>query len=46
LWPESEDFPQEGIGFVEPNDSVTTGLQERVGRTAAAGARRKFSPES
>jgi uncharacterized membrane protein YccC len=46
LWPESEDFPQEGMGFVQPNDSVSTGLQERVGRTAAEVARRKFSPES
>jgi len=46
LWPESEDFPQEGMGFVQPNDSVTTGLQETVGRTAAEVARRKFSPES
>jgi uncharacterized membrane protein YgaE (UPF0421/DUF939 family) len=46
LWPESEDFPQEGMGFVQPNDSVTTGLQEGVGRTAAEVARRKFSPES
>ena len=46
LWPESEDFPQEGMGFVQPNDSVTTGLQERVGRTAVEVARRKFSPES
>ena len=46
LWPESEDFPQEGMGFVQPNDSVTTGLQERVERTAVEVARRKFSPES
>jgi len=46
LWPESEDFPQEGMGFLQPNDSVTTGLQERVERTAVEVARRKFSPES
>jgi len=46
LWPESEDFPQEGMGFLQPNDSVTTGLQERVEGTAVEVARRKFSPES
>jgi uncharacterized membrane protein YccC len=46
LWPESEDFPQEGMGFLQPNDSVTTGLQERVERTAVEVARPKFSPES
>jgi uncharacterized membrane protein YccC len=46
LWPESEDFPQGGMGFVQPNDSVTTGLPERVERTAVEVARRKFSPES
>jgi uncharacterized membrane protein YccC len=46
LWPESEDFPQGGMGFVQLNDSVTTGLPERVERTAVEVARRKFSPES
>ena len=46
LWPESEDFRQGGMGFVQSNDSVTTGLPERIERTAAEVARRKFSPES
>ncbi|HET6931571.1 MAG TPA: FUSC family protein [Candidatus Acidoferrum sp.] len=46
LWPESEDFAQGGMGFVQPNDSVTTGLQKRVERTALEVERRKFSPES
>jgi uncharacterized membrane protein YccC len=46
LWPESEDFPQGEMGFVQPNDSATSGLQERVERTAVEVARRKFSPES
>lgn len=46
LWPETEDFPEGGMGFVQPNDSVTTGLQERVEGTAVEVARRKFSPES
>lgn len=46
LWPESEDLPQVGMGFVQPNGSVTTGLPERVERTAVEVARRKFSPES
>jgi uncharacterized membrane protein YccC len=46
LWPESDDFPHGGMGFVRPNDSVTTGLAEKVERTAVEVARRKSSPES
>jgi len=33
------------IGFVQPNDKATTGLREKVQRTAVEAARRKFSPE-
>jgi uncharacterized membrane protein YccC len=39
LWPESEDFPHGGIGFLQPNDSATTGLPERVERTGVEVAR-------
>jgi ATP-dependent Clp protease ATP-binding subunit ClpB len=39
------DLVQGGIGFVHPDDKPTTGLHEKVERTAVAAARRKFSPE-
>jgi ATP-dependent Clp protease ATP-binding subunit ClpA len=34
-----------GIGFVQPKGRPTTGLDEKVQRTAVEAARRKFSPE-
>jgi ATP-dependent Clp protease ATP-binding subunit ClpB len=34
-----------GMGFIQPKTKVTTGLQEKVERTAVEAARRKFSPE-
>src|SRR6201988_3142360 len=39
------DLLQGGMGFVQPNDKATTGLDEKVERTAVEAARRKFSPE-
>jgi ATP-dependent Clp protease ATP-binding subunit ClpB len=39
------DLVQGGMGFVQPNDKPTTGLHEKVERTAIEAARRKFSPE-
>jgi ATP-dependent Clp protease ATP-binding subunit ClpB len=39
------DLMQGGMGFVQPNDKPTTGLQEKVERTAVEAARRNFSPE-
>jgi len=36
---------QGGMGFIQPNDKPTTGLHEKVERTAVEAARRKFSPE-
>jgi ATP-dependent Clp protease ATP-binding subunit ClpB len=36
---------QGGMGFVPPNDKPTTGLHEKVERTAVEAARRNFSPE-
>jgi ATP-dependent Clp protease ATP-binding subunit ClpB len=39
------DLLQGGMGFVQPNDKPTTGLDEKVERTAVDAARRKFSPE-
>jgi ATP-dependent Clp protease ATP-binding subunit ClpB len=39
------DLVQGGMGFVQPNDKPTTGLHEKVERTALEAARRKFSPE-
>jgi ATP-dependent Clp protease ATP-binding subunit ClpB len=39
------DLVQGGMGFVQPNDKLTTGLHEKVERTAVEAARRKFSPE-
>ena len=34
-----------GMGFVQPKDKPTNGLDEKVERTAVEAARRKFSPE-
>jgi len=34
-----------GMGFIQPKDVPSTGLDERVERTALEAARRKFSPE-
>ena len=34
-----------GMGFIQPKDTPTTGLDEKVERTAMEAARRKFSPE-
>jgi ATP-dependent Clp protease ATP-binding subunit ClpB len=39
------DLVQGGMGFIQPNDKPTTGLHEKVERTAIEAARRKFSPE-
>jgi ATP-dependent Clp protease ATP-binding subunit ClpA len=39
------DLMQGGMGFVQPDDKPTTGLHEKVERTAVEAARRKFSPE-
>jgi len=39
------DLVRGGMGFVQPNDKPTTGLHEKVERTAVEAARRKFSPE-
>ena len=39
------DLMQGGMGFIQPKDKATTGLQEKVQRTAVEAARRKFSPE-
>lgn len=36
---------QGGMGFVQPRDKATTGLDEKVEKTAVEAARRKFSPE-
>ena len=46
LWPESEDLPQGGMGFVQAKYGATTGSPETVERTAVEVARHKFSPES
>jgi ATP-dependent Clp protease ATP-binding subunit ClpA len=34
-----------GMGFVQPSDKPAAGLDQKVERTAAEAARRKFSPE-
>src|ERR1700692_3256433 len=34
-----------GMGFIQPTDTPTTGLDEKVERTAMEAARKKFSPE-
>ncbi len=39
------DLMHGGMGFIQPKDKVTTGLHEKVERTAVEAARRKFSPE-
>jgi ATP-dependent Clp protease ATP-binding subunit ClpB len=39
------DLVQGGMGFIQPNDKPTTGLHEKMERTAVEAARRKFSPE-
>ena len=39
------DLMQGGMGFIQPKAKATTGLQEKVQRTAVEAARRKFSPE-
>src|ERR1700721_4579640 len=42
---EITEMMQGGMGFVQPTDKATTGLHEKVQRTAVEAARRKFSPE-
>src|SRR6267154_293613 len=39
------DLMHGGMGFIQPNDKATTGLHEKVEKTAVEAARRKFSPE-
>lgn len=39
------DLMHGGMGFIQPKDKATTGLHEKVQRTAVEAARRKFSPE-
>jgi ATP-dependent Clp protease ATP-binding subunit ClpB len=39
------DLMHGSMGFIQPKDKATTGLQEKVQRTAVEAARRKFSPE-
>src|SRR5216683_2606602 len=39
------DLMHEGMGFIQPKDKATTGLHEKVQRTALEAARRNFSPE-
>ena len=39
------DLMHGGMGFIQPKDKATTGLHEKVERTAVETARRKFSPE-
>ena len=39
------DLMQGGMGFIQPMDKDTTGLHQKVERTALEAARRKFSPE-
>src|ERR1700731_4383046 len=42
---EISELMQGGMGFIQPKDKPTTGLDEKVQRTAVEAARRKFSPE-
>src|SRR5467141_585171 len=42
---EIAELMQGGMGFIQPKDKETTGLHEKVQRTAVEAARRKFSPE-
>src|SRR5712691_8872649 len=39
------DLMHGGMGFIQPKDKATAGLDEKVERTAVEAARRKFSPE-
>ena len=39
------DLVHGSMGFIQPKDTTTTGLDEKVERTAVEAARRKFSPE-
>jgi ATP-dependent Clp protease ATP-binding subunit ClpB len=39
------DLMHGGMGFIQPKDKATTGLHEKVERTAVEAARREFSPE-
>jgi ATP-dependent Clp protease ATP-binding subunit ClpB len=39
------DLMHGGMGFIQPKDKATTGLHEKVQRTAVEAARRNFSPE-
>src|ERR1700681_1815961 len=39
------DLMHGGMGFIQSKDKATTGLHEKVQRTAVEAARRKFSPE-
>src|SRR5271170_297287 len=39
------DLVQGGMGFIQPSDKPTTGLDEKVERAAVEAARRNFSPE-
>jgi ATP-dependent Clp protease ATP-binding subunit ClpB len=39
------DLMHGGIGFIQPSDKPSTGLHEKVERTAVEAARRKFAPE-
>src|SRR3981189_485778 len=42
---EITDLIHGGMGFVQPTDMPSTGLDQKVERTAVEAARRKFSPE-
>ena len=42
---EITELMQGGMGFVQPKDIPTAGLEQKVERTAVEAARRKFSPE-
>jgi len=42
---EITELMQGGMGFVQPQDTPATGLDQKVERTALEAARRKFSPE-
>src|ERR1700732_1481442 len=39
------DLMHGGMGFIQPKDKATAGLDEKVEKTAVEAARRKFSPE-
>jgi ATP-dependent Clp protease ATP-binding subunit ClpB len=39
------DLTHGGMGFIRPGDRTTTGLDEKIERTAVEAARRTFSPE-